>query len=301
MSDEFSKPSGRAEDRLSPSSAAYRLTHVLNAVCEAHEIDRFPVDVASLAKESARIFHWDDPITEVQAAAIHRFEGALYPSEDRRRWLLLYNDALRSPGRILFTQAHELGHYLLHRMDRDRFECSDADMIDLAQDEADIESQADSFASTLLMPLDDFRKQLTGAATFESLGTCTERYGVSLTAATLRWLSYTDQNAVLVIHRDGFILWAKSSKPAMRAGVFFRSKSHRAPIPIPLTSLAADPLVDRELLGVEMDAQRWFPYADRDSSLREMKISADHYDFVMTLLVLPRHARVWKPWPAMEE
>lgn len=297
MSDGFSKPSGRAEDRLAPSAAAYRLTHVLNTVCAAHGLDRFPVDVASLAKESARIFHWEDPITEVQAAAIRQFEGALYPSEDRRRWLLLYNDALRSAGRIRFTQAHELGHYLLHRLDRDRFQCSDADMIDLAQDEVDIESQADSFASTLLMPLDDFRRQLPGAATFESLAACAERYGVSLTAATLRWLSYTDQNAVLVVHRDGFILWATSSKPAMRSGAFFRSKSNV--LPIPLTSLAANPFVERELHGVEVDAQLWFPYASGGTSLHEMKISADNYDFVMTLLVLPRHATVWTPKSTM--
>lgn len=300
MSDEFSKRSGKAEDQLCPSTAAYRLTHVLNAVCTAHVIDRFPVDVAGLAKETARIFHWDDPIAEVRTAAINRFEGALYPSEDRRRWLLLYNNALRSLGRIRFTQAHELGHYILHRWNRDCcFECSDADMIDLAQDEVDIESQADSFASTLLMPLDDFRKNLPDFATFESLGASAERYGVSLTAATLRWLGFTDQNAVLVVHRDGYILWAKSSKSALRSGAFFRSKSQI--LPIPPTSLAANPFVDRELHGVEVDAQLWFPHADAGSSLREMKISADNYDFVMTLLVLPRIASVWKPRLAIEE
>lgn len=299
MSDGFFKPSGRAEDRLSPSTAAYRLTHVLNAVCAVHGLGRFPVDVVSLAKEAARIFHWGDPITEVQAAEIRRFEGALYPSEDRRRWLLLYNKALRSAGRIRFTQAHELGHYLLHRLDRDRFECSDTDMIDLAQDEVDIESQADSFASTLLMPLDDFRKQLSRSSSFESLASCAERYGVSLTATTLRWLSYTDQNAVLVVHRDGFILWSKSSKPAMRSGAFFRSKS--SVLPIPPTSLAANPHVARELHGVEADARLWFPYAGDGTTLREMKISADNYDFVMTLLILPRKVSVWKPRSAPRE
>jgi hypothetical protein len=299
VSDGFSKPSEKVEDRLTPSSAAYRLTHVLNTVCAAHDIDRFPIDVASLAKEAARIFHWDDPIAEVQAAAINRFEGALYPSEDRRRWLLLYNNALRSPGRIRFTQAHELGHYLLHRMDRERFECSDADMIDLAQDEKDIESQADSFASTLLMPLDDFRAQIPDVASFASLGATAERYGVSLTAATLRWLGYTSQQAILVVHRDGFVLWSKSSKPAFRAGAFFRSKSQV--VPVPAASLASDPYVERELDGVEADAQLWFPHTEKGTSLREMKISADNYDFVMTLLVLPRGASAWKPRPMAED
>lgn len=299
MSGGFLKPSEKAEDRLTPSTAAYRLTHVLNAVSEAHGLDRFPLDVPPLAMEAARIFKWDDPIAEVQAAAIRRFEGALYPSEDRRRWLLLYNDQLRSEGRIRFTQAHELGHYILHRLIRDRFECSDTDMIDLAQDEIDIESQADSFASSLLMPLDDFREQLPGAATFESLTACANRYGVSLTAVTLRWLSYTNQSAVLAVHRDGFMLWAKASKSALKAGAFFRTKQQV--VAVPEKSLAADPFVDREVSGVEVDARVWFPHAENGVSIREMKVSADNYDFVMTLLVLPRSASVWRPWEENDE
>lgn len=293
MSDGSWKPSAKASERLTPSKAAYRLTRVLNAVSAAHSIDRFPINVPGLALESARIFNWADPITEVKSAPIDRFEGALYPSADRSRWLLLYNAALRSTGRIRFTQAHELGHYILHRLGRDSFECSDEDMIDLKQDEVDIESQADSFASTLLMPLDDFREQ-AATATFEMLGACAERYGVSLTAATLRWLSFTSQIAVLVVHRDGFVLWAKSSKAAMDAGAFFRTKGQ--PIAVPPASLAADPRVQRELHGEQADAKAWFPHAESGMALKEMKISADHYDFVMTLLVLPAHSRVWKPW-----
>jgi hypothetical protein len=157
----------------------------------------------------------------------------------------------------------------------------------------DIESQADSFASALLMPLDDFRRQVPGIATFESLDVAADRYGVSMTAATLRWLDYTEEHAVLVVHRDGFVLWARSSKPAFRAGAFFRSK--RQVVPIPAAVLASDPQVARELKGLEVEAHLWFPYVERGTTLREMKISSDNYDYVMTLLLLPRGTSAWKP------
>ena len=53
-----------------------------------------------------------------------------------------------------------------------------------------IEAQANDFAASLLMPLDDFRRQIDKRAkpTLDDLGGCADRYGVSLVASTLRWL-----------------------------------------------------------------------------------------------------------------
>jgi hypothetical protein len=254
---------------------------------------RFPVDVVALAKDAANQFRWNDPITKVQAEDIKNFEVALIPSEGKREWLLLYNKKLSSQGRIRFTQAHELGHYLLHRHLRDSFNCTEGDLINLETDEATIESQADSFASTILMPLDDFRAQMIGSADFEGLGACAARYGVSLTAATLRWLKHTEHQAVLIVHRDGYMNWAFSSTPAVKNGAFFRTRSET--IAVPDGTLAADTSVQHERAGTEVAARAWFPHAPTDLSLREMKITSNEYDAVMSLLVLPRDANVWKP------
>jgi hypothetical protein len=277
-----------------PSKAAYKLTHILNTISEAHGLPRFPVDVVELARGAAEIFHWPDPITQVVAAPIEKFEGALFPDDTRSRWMLLYNDALKSQGRIRFTQAHELGHYVLHRAMRARFECSDGDMIDLVGDEVDIESQADSFASTLLMPLDDFRARMGGRESLEALGDCADHYGVSLTAAVLRWVKHTDRSAVLVVHCDDFILWTCSSRAAMRAGAFFRTRGH-PPRAVPAGTLAANPNTTRELEGVPIQARLWFPHAPRGEYLSEMKVQADNYHFTMSLLVLPSRMKVWPP------
>lgn len=278
---------------LTASKAAYRLTHILNHFAEHHGTPRFPVDVIALAKDAANQFGWDDPISEVQAADINNFEGALFPSEGKCEWLLLYNERMKSEGRIRFTQAHELGHYLLHRRLHDSFTCTESDVLNLETDEANLEAEADSFASTLLMPLDDFRNQLDGTADFDSIGACAERYGVSLTAATLRWLKHTDQHAVLVVHRDGFMRWAFSSEPAARSGAFF--KTRRRAIAVPEGSMATDSSISHQRTGIETSARIWFPNAHDDMSLREMKISSADYDSIMTLLILPKGSTVWAP------
>lgn len=199
-----------------------------------------------------------------------------------------------SPGRVRFTQAHELGHYILHRQARESFQCSDADMLNWSQDDKDIEGQADLFASYLLMPLDDYRKQVTTTVDLDLLGHCADRYGVSLTAAALKWLQYTDEKAVLVISRDGFMSWAWSSEPAGKAGAFFRTRNQV--IPVPDGSLAANADIKDVRAGSQIPASIWFPHASADAVVREMKIHAEQYGVVLTLLHLPRSASFWPPW-----
>ncbi len=277
-----------------PQRAANRLAKIAEAFSAAHSVDRFPVNVPMLALDAANIFGWTDPITQVQAANIKNFDGALFPGEGRKEWLLLFNGAVSSPGRIRFTQAHELGHYILHRLQRESFQCSDADMLNWSQDDKDLEGQADLFASYLLMPLDDYRKQVTTTVDLDVLGHCANRYGVSLTAAILKWLQYTDEKAVLVMSNDGFINWAWSSEPAAKAGAFFRTRNNV--IPVPTGSIAADDNIHHERAGTRIPASIWFPHASAETPLREMKIDAEQYGMILSLLVLPRSADVWPPW-----
>jgi Zn-dependent peptidase ImmA (M78 family) len=272
---------------------ANRLTHILDALATGSGGARFPVQVKDLALGCADLNKWKDPITKVEAANIRGFEGALHPSDDRKRWLLLYNASIRSPGRIRFTQAHELGHYILHRMKHESFDCTEHDMLSWLAVDQDIEAEADEFASYLLMPLNDFRAQVTSKVDLDVMGHCAERYGVSLTAAILKWLSYTDEKAIVVMSRDGYMKWASSSQPALKAGAFFRTRSNV--IPIPTGSITADDAIASERGGVDVPAMSWFPHAEPEQHLREMKLYSEHYDSVVTLLVLPRVATVWPP------
>ncbi|OAE59009.1 hypothetical protein A7J67_03325 [Achromobacter xylosoxidans] len=152
---------------------------------------------------------------------------------------------------------------------------------------------ADLFASYLLMPLDDYRKQVTTTVDLDVLGACADRYGVSLTAAILKWPQYTDEKAVLAMSNDGFIDWTWSSEPAARAGAFFRTRGNV--IAVPEKSLAANQDITHDRQGSEISAAVWFPHADPRTPLREMKVHAIQYDATLTLLCLPRSAEAWPP------
>lgn len=277
---------------LSPAKEANRFSQILDTFHQIHGGDRFPVNVEALALDCASLFQLPDPIVRVEAADIRGFEGGLFKT-DAAAWTILYNASLSSLGRIRFTQAHELGHYVLHRKNQEAFECSAQDMLEWTAAEKAIESDADKFASYLLMPLHDFRAQVTGDVDLHLLGACAERYGVSLTAAILQWLSYTEEKAVLVTSRDGFMDWSSASEPAFKAGAFFATR--KSTIEVPPSSLASNQQVVHEKAGMLMPASRWFPHADSTMQVREMKVSAEQYDCTLTLLVLPKGADVWAP------
>jgi len=281
-----------ANDWTAPKAAS-RLVKVVKSVSDALGMDRFPINVESVALESAKIFGWSDPISEVRAAAIGGFQGALVSNGNRSKWLLLYNDAMPSPGRVRFTQAHELGHYILHRAEQEQFRCGEEDVLSKPKGADDIESQADEFASYLLMPIDDFREQAQGVIDIDLLSRCAKRYGVSITAVILKWLKFTNEKAVVVVSRDGFIKWSWSSEAAYKAHAFIQTRS--SPVEIANGTVAADSSVRIERTGREVPARLWFSTASADQMLREMKVTMDIYDQTLSLLVLPKFADYWPP------
>jgi hypothetical protein len=197
--------------------------------------------------------------------------------------VILYNPTIRVFGRINFTLGHEFGHYLNHRARVARFECTQQQVLGYDRDAASrqLETEADQFASYLLMPMDDFRAQVRGQEmTLDLLGACADRYGVSMTAAARKWIEFTEERAVLVVGRDGFVLWSRASGPAYRSRVYYKSGA-----PLPESSVA----VQREsatlgAAGVELPQGTW----RADEPVREMTIFADRYDLTISLLLLPR-------------
>jgi hypothetical protein len=280
----------------SPVRWAIDLSVLLNTVLG---IDRFPVDVPTIAKDFTLQRYPNDPISLVRGDRLPDFEGALYRAPaGKNGWGIFYNDAIVSPGRVNFTLAHELGHYLLHREAYPTgFECGEQDVVRWDSEYGQLEHQANVFAANLLMPLDDYRRQIGSKAKvdLDMIAHCADRYKVSLIAAVLRWLEYTEKRAVLVVSVDGFILWARSSAPALKTGAFFRTSA--GPIEIPAASLAAreQGIVDGRL-GVELPAGVWFR-----EPVREMSIFAEHYGFTVTLLLLDDYVRTYFDGPPEED
>ena len=208
-----------------PARWASDLSVILRTVSGS---ERFPIDVESVAIEYSKALYPDDRITDVLGASLPGFEGGLQKAQEGRSgWGIIYNCDIQSQGRVNFTLAHELGHYLMHR---ERYSsghtCKNTYSTKHCENQDQIERDADIFAKELLMPLDDFRQQISpkDSPTIEDLGRCAKRYNVSLTAAVLRWLEFTKRRAILVVSRDEFILWAKSSRFAFQSGLFFKNR-----------------------------------------------------------------------------
>jgi hypothetical protein len=265
----------------SPERWAIDLSLLLNAVLG---LDHFPIKVPALAKEFSAQKYPDDPITLVEGDSLKNFDGALYRAPAHKKgWGIIYNKAISSPGRINFTLAHEFGHYLVHRHAYPNgIRCGDQDVVRWDSAYGQIEHQANVFAANLLMPLDDYRRQIDAKSKVDlnMLSHAAARYDVSLIAAILRWLQYTSRRAVLVVSKDGFILWSRASDAAWKSGAFFRTS--QGPVEVPSTSLVArrDGLVDGKI-GIKMAPSTWLR-----EEVREMTVFADQYDFVITLLLL---------------
>ena len=265
---------------LSPKRWANDLTVILNAV---YKVDRFPVNVKQLSLDYSNQRYPDDPIVGVLGGVLHGFDGGLYRAKGGKKgWGIIYNEAIQSTGRINFTLAHEFGHYLIHRLDYPNgFECGDEEMASWDSEYRQLESQANDFAATLLMPLDDFRRQIDALSkpSIEDLGACSKRYEVSLIASILQWLQYTSRRSILVVSRDGFILWASSSKPALKSGLYYKTYN-KTPIEISTSSLAAQQVnLSGHMHASGHDSGIWL-----NQPCEEHVLFSDQYDFTISLL-----------------
>ncbi len=265
--------------KFRPQRAANEITTVLRAA----GVTEYPLDVRAVATEISKAKYPDTPITTIKGADLPGFEGALSPAPAGKiGWGIFYNNRIESRGRINFTLGHEFGHYMLHREAYpEGFQCSTEDLATWESEYAQRENEANVFAATLLMPLDDYRRQLDDLKRpdFDELGVCANRYDVSLIASTLRWLQYTSRRSILVVSRDDFILWARSSRRAHRSGLYFKTRG-RPPIEVPCRSGAANTKSLVESKGTcELGAEVWL-----DHPCTEHVLLSEQYDFTLSLL-----------------
>ncbi len=265
----------------SPTRWVVDISSMLNAVLGA---EHFPIRVSDVAREYSHQRFPKDPITLVAGDTLPGFDGALFRAPaGKTGWGIVYNSAITSKGRINFTLAHEFGHYLVHRLTHpDGMRCGQQDVVRWDPVYGQVEHEANEFAANFLMPFDDYRRQIDARSPvdLDQIAHCADRYEVSLIAAILRWLEYTERRAVLVVSRDGFILWARSSQKALKTGAFFRTS--RGPIQIPQGSIAGRQItIDSPRAGADLAAGVWL-----QEPCREMTIFSENYDFTISLLQL---------------
>lgn len=268
---------------LSPKKLANDITRFLDECYSKNPDNRFPVDVISVAKVWSQIKFPKEPILNILPLNIE-CEGVL----DRTGgWNIFYSTKVNC-GRQRFTIAHELGHYLLHRHElQDGISCNYSAMNDWGTDENNRENQANTFASWLLMPTNDYRKQIeTKPKNLETFFNLSNRYGTSLTSTILKFLEITPERAILVCIKDGFVLWARSSEKALITKKFI--KASNSAIEVPKDSLAAKQ--EQNLLGVHKESGGWFDNVEYD----EMNFPYGGV-YNLTLLILDLHDKPKEP------
>lgn len=268
-----------------PAACAIRLTQLLQAVQNIHGTNFYPLKVDEIAVQISQQFFPDSPLTKIQGESFSDdFEGMLTRiPRTKNEWGIVYNKDIKSRGRINFTLAHELGHYLLHRLalEEEAIKCSRYDMLRWDSAEGQREAEANEFASYLLMPRNTFESLMQGQKPdlhlFQHIA---DHFDVSLTAAILKWIGFTSTRAMLVVARDGFVRWARSSDSLFKSGVFLRYKQQT--IELPARSLAArrDKGIDNQT-GVLHEPNIW-PF---NEPVHESTLLAEHYDMTITLLI----------------
>lgn len=271
----------------SPRRVANDMNVVLNQVLGKDRFDHGPLDIEAWALEYSKQVSPEGPIHEVRGAHLPGCAGALVYGESLpRQWAIMFNQS-QDRGRRAFTIAHELGHFALHRKmieDGDEYKADHGILCEANSVErrsgGGIEKEADDFAANLLMPLDDFRKTLpvNERPNFDRLGEASQRYGVSLTSAILRWLECTQTRALLIVSNEGFAHWAKCSEEALKSGRFIRTKNETYELPADSVAIRRD-FTDETRTGIQRPAGVWFP-----EPAIEMCLRSDKFDLEMTLL-----------------
>ncbi len=287
----------RSSDSLSIHGGANNTMHK-NPKTEANNISKalrlvlggecIPVDIQGLVVEWSNNVCPEEPILGVKSVPLPNFEGMLVKSPRGNGWMIGVNDQMESEGRIRFTIAHEFGHYILHRDVQEKFECSNQDMHSWGSQVRAMEAEADTFASYLLMPLDDFRRQIEGQKlSFDLLRHCADRYGVSLTAAALKWREIAPGRAIVLSAKDGFLDWSCSNKRAFQTGAYFATKN--SSIEVPAGSLLLD--ATRSATGHfrRIPASTWFPKESSDVFIEEhaFVVEGGDFSYVLGVLLLP--------------
>lgn len=261
---------------MKPKRAAIQLTHVWRSICPG--VEPYPVDCRLLA-EALNIKVHGEPIDD-------KFEAQLRIRGKHRA--IIYNENIREEGRKNFCISHEIGHHSCHS-ELEEFFCTSEDLNDVAPHPENIEQEANLFAATLLMPVDDFRTQIRGNhdVTLAFLSTLAdERYSTSLTATCRRLIDVSPRSTfgMVVIRGDRVVRWARTEE--MRWTGFGFRKGHQVP-PDGLIHNLDGEMVDSDVWLNEKNAPRWnlvqsavyMPYYDQTLILIQAKRVVEHEEF----------------------
>lgn len=236
---------------------------------------RLPVDPLRIAEEEG---------IELAPSLYGRgFDARIEYYRDDDKFAIYYQHAgvYRSQGRVRFSLAHELGHFYLpdHRA-KLRTGYRHNSVTDFASKNP-LESEADRFAASLLMPKALFIAEVgrfhSGFCTLKDLCELAERLMTSVTSTAIRYCDCDIEATTVVLSRDGIVLWSWPSEDMRRLGMWFVKGGN----PIPATSHTANLLAKRAAGGADdyieghVDSDIWFDWPKRPRIWEEAMFLGD--------------------------
>ena len=210
------------------------------------------------------------------------FEGALVCSKETRAGTILVKNSIREDGRKRFTIAHEIGHYVFPHHGAKGSVCGAKDVESWDRSLPDEESEANDFASELLIPRSLVGPALVGSRpTLHLIREISRVFDTSLTASAFRTMGLTSFRAAIVWSTNGVIRWFKASeeflafvsvKDPVAEGTYAYDCFRGASVPDDLKSVRAD---------------LWLAQSKRNPAyVQEHSIWLPSYDSVLTLLYI---------------
>lgn len=187
-----------------------------NAVNEYPVVNEYcsmPVDLLQIAEEELINVIYDD-------YGYDTFDGLTMFEPSTDEFYIHINTAkgnTKNSTKGRFTLAHELGHYFLpqHRWGLMRGKMKPHGSINYMMDYAawKIEREADNFASSLLMPSEDFVAYIRNKSfNYQLLDGISKRYNVSLSAAAIRFIAIGNYPILILYAINGKIRWTNRSQ-----------------------------------------------------------------------------------------
>ncbi len=158
---------------------------------------KVPVSVEEVCQKIGNI-----DITEENMSASD-FNGASFGSEENVK--ILINRNIDNHHRRRFTKAHELGHAILHIFTgkQSKFQCSNSDITYNGKNNSEYEKEANTFASSLLMPSKLIEKEIhRNDLSWKLVQDIQHMCNVSLEAAARKVISLSNEQCCLIIHKN---------------------------------------------------------------------------------------------------
>lgn len=178
-------------------------------------------------------------------------EGRILMKKDSG--IISLNSAIKTPHRINFTIAHEIGHFILHK-DLAFFSDTHKTLSEW-HTKGPQETQANEFASELLMPSGLYSSKIQEKKlNINLMEEVSSYFGVSRLATFLKYITLGKYPLMVVFIENGIIKWKKFSSDFPFQYLPINSK-------VPVYTVAGDFFYQNNLetQPEQVDAIEWFP------------------------------------------